>query len=178
MKTSKVAAAALFLTVGTMMFAGCSDSKSGSNTNSNSNTATVAEFGVPQFSAKDINGNWHHTSEWFGKQPVVINFWGTWCGPCRREIPDLAKLYQEYKPQGIELISIAVKDTPAKVEQYAARNNMNWVLLMSQDQILIDYKATQGIPTTVFIDKDGNEVVRFIGMRDYTTLKRAFEAIL
>lgn len=174
MKISKVAVAALFLAVGTLMFIGCSDSKSGSKTDA----IDIPETGAPQFSAQDIDGNWHHSSEWIGRQPVVINFWGTWCGPCRREIPDLAKLYQEFKSQGVELISIAVKDTPEKVEKFAAQNNMDWVLLMSQDQILIAYNATTGIPTTVFLDKNGNEVGRFIGMKDYDTLKKGFEAIL
>ena len=55
---------------------------------------------------------------------------------------------------------------------------MSWVLLLSEDQILIDYKAYQGVPTTIFIDREGNEIVRFIGMRDYATLKKGFEAIL
>jgi hypothetical protein len=49
---------------------------------------------------------------------------------------------------------------------------------MAQDQIMIDYKATSGVPTTIFIDKNGNEVTRFIGMRDYQTLKQGFDAIL
>ena len=178
MKRSKIRASLTVLALISLIIAGCSSSDSSSKPNNDSNSASIRTINVPHFSAKDIDGEWHHSSEWLGKQPVVINVWGTWCGPCRREIPDLAKLYEEYKPKGVELISLAVKDTPDRVRQYAEQNNMNWVLLMSEDQILIDYKAYQGVPTTIFIDRDGNEVARFIGMRDYETLKRGFEAIL
>lgn len=164
----------IFLT----QLSGCSKDSSSNAQNQSAAATTASTVNVPQFSAQDIYGNWHHSSEWFGKQPVVINFWGTWCAPCRREIPDLAELYDEYKSKGVVLISIAVKDTPSRVKKFAAANNMDWVLLMAQDQILIDYRATTGIPTTVFIDKAGNEVLRFIGMRDYNTLKQGFEAIL
>ncbi len=178
LKRNKIRVALTALALISLLMAGCSTSDSSSKPDNDSNSASISTINVPQFSAKDIDGEWHHSSEWLGKQPVVINIWGTWCGPCRREIPDLAKLYEEYKPKGVELISLAVRDTPDRVRQYAGRNNMNWVLLMSEDQILIDYKATRGVPTTIFIDRDGNEVVRFIGMRDYETLKRGFEAIL
>ncbi|MEE8405054.1 MAG: TlpA disulfide reductase family protein [candidate division Zixibacteria bacterium] len=178
MKRSKIRASLIILALISLMIAGCSSSDSSSRPKNDSNSAGISTINVPHFSAKDIDGELHHSSEWLGKQPVVINVWGTWCPPCRREIPDLARLYEEYKPKGVELISLAVKDTPERVRQYAGRNNMNWVLLMSEDQILIDYRATRGVPTTIFIDRDGNEVVRFIGMRDYDTLKRGFEAIL
>jgi len=178
MKRSRFTASLSVLALISVIIAGCSSSDSSSRPDNDSNSASISTINVPHFSAKDIDGKLHHSSEWLGKQPGVINGWGTWCGPCRREIPDLAKLYKEYNPKGVELISLAVKDTPDRVRQYAEQNNMNWVLLMSEDQILIDYKATRGVPTTIFIDKDGNEIVRFIGMKDYNTLKRGFEAIL
>lgn len=157
-------------------FLSCSGEKESSQKQPNTETQ-ASTINVPLFSAQDINGKWHSADEWLGKKPVVINFWGTWCPPCRKEIPDLVKLYDEYKAQGVELISLAVNDSPDKVKAYAAANNMDWVLLMAQDQIAIDYKAT-GVPMTVFIDKNGNEVTRFIGIRDYQTLKSGFDAIL
>ena len=155
----------------------CSGEKDSSQNQPNTG-AQASTINVPLFNAQDINGKWHSAEEWLGKKPVVINFWGTWCGPCRREIPDLVKLYAEYKDRGVELISLAVNDTPDKVKEYSSANKMDWVLLMAEDQILIDYKATFGIPSTIFIDKNGNEVTRFIGMQDYQTLKTGFDAIL
>jgi thiol-disulfide isomerase/thioredoxin len=156
---------------------GCSGSESSQE--NQSNTSQAATIGTsPLFSAQDLNGTWRSADQWLGKQPVVINFWGTWCPPCRREIPDLVKLNNEYSPKGVVLVSLAVNDSPSSVKEYAADNNMNWELLMAEDQILVDYGVTTGIPTTIFIDRNGNEVTRFIGMRDYGTLKQGFDAIL
>ncbi len=164
--------AALFLALG------CGGEGDSSESQPDTSQLAVSTLNVPLFNAQDINGKWHSADEWLGKKPTVINFWGTWCPPCRREIPDLVKLYDEYKGKGVELISLAVNDSPDKVKEFAAANKMDWLLLMAEDQILIDYKATNGIPTTIFIDKEGNEITRFIGMRDYETLKQGFDAIL
>ncbi|HEX2897248.1 MAG TPA: TlpA disulfide reductase family protein [candidate division Zixibacteria bacterium] len=141
-------------------------------------STTAAPGNAPLFTAQDLDGKWRSSDEWLGKQPVVINFWGTWCPPCRREIPDLVKLNDEYGPKGVALVSLAVNDTPSKVKEYGANNSMNWTLLMAEDQMLVDYKVTTGIPTTIFIDKNGNEITRLIGGRDYATLKQGFDAIL
>jgi len=131
------------------------------------------------WTAKDIDGVIHESSEWIGKQPVVINFWGTWCPPCRREIPDLVKAYREFSPKGVEIISIALRDSPGKVRDYAAKANMEWVMLMGGDQkMLADYRFTGGVPTTIFLDRSGKEITRFVGPRNLAIFRQAFEAIL
>lgn len=130
------------------------------------------------FTALDPDGVEHKSSEWIGKGPVVINFWGTWCPPCRKEIPDLAKVYHEFQSQGVTLISLAVNDEPDRVKEYAADAGMDWVQLMADKQILIDYKATTGIPTTIFLDKNGQEVHRFVGWQEYDDFKQAFSALV
>lgn len=125
------------------------------------------------FTAYDLNGNARNSNEWVGKQPVVINFWGTWCPPCRREIPDLVRVYNEFQSQGIEMIGLAVNDTPEKVIRFAAENGMNWVMLMGDRDLGIRYQIT-GVPTTIFLSRDGKELGRFVGPRDYATFKEAF----
>jgi len=132
------------------------------------------------FAAYDVEGNLHQSSEWIGKQPVVINVWGTWCPPCRREIPELVRLYDEYHKKGVEMLGMAVArgDTPQKVESFAEQHNMKWVMLMAQNQHLYALGVLTGVPTTIFYDRKGHEVNRFVGPRDYETFKRAFESIL
>ena len=71
------------------------------------------------FRAKDLKGTFHTADKWIGKGPVVVNFWGTWCPPCRKEIPDLIRLYKEYQPKGVEIIGLAVNDTPEKVGPFS-----------------------------------------------------------
>jgi thiol-disulfide isomerase/thioredoxin len=142
-------------------------------------SVTQSHPSVISWKAVDVEGKEHSSKEWIGKQPVVINFWGTWCPPCRREIPDLVRVYQEYKNKGVEIISFAFRDTPQQVKTFASQHNMNWVLLMQPDQqMLVDYQFSGGVPTTIFLDAKGNEVGRFVGPRDYQTLKQAFESIL
>jgi len=133
---------------------------------------------IIQFSALDINGKQRSSEEWIGKQPVVINVWGTWCPPCRREIPELVRLYEEYHSKGVEMLGLAVRDSPQQVEGFAAKNNMMWVMLMGERDLLYTLGATKGVPTTIFYDRNGKEVGRFVGGRDYGTFKRAFESIL
>jgi thiol-disulfide isomerase/thioredoxin len=133
---------------------------------------------VINFTANDTKGQPRTSAEWFGKKPVVLNFWGTWCPPCRREIPDLVKLYKEYEPKGVEIVGFAVKDMPDKVQAFANTSDMGWVMLMANNQVLNDYDISNGVPTTVFLDRNGREVTRFIGPQEYGTFKSAFDAIL
>jgi len=134
--------------------------------------ASTVESGF-LFTANDVNGNVRNSNEWVGKQPVVINFWGTWCPPCRREIPDLVKVYNEFQSQGIEIIGLAINDTPEKVIKFAQDNGMNWVMLMGDRDLGVRYQIT-GVPTTIFVGRDGKELGRFVGPRDYNTFKEAF----
>ena len=130
------------------------------------------------FEIFDITGKLHRSDEWIGKQPVVLNFWGTWCGPCRKEIPDLVRLYNEYAPKGIEILSLAVRDRPDRVDGFSKQYGMRWVMLMASRDIIIRYGVATGIPQTIFLDKNGREVMRFIGARPYENLKMGFEALL
>ena len=130
-----------------------------------------------QFTAVDIDGNTHHGSEWIGKQPVVINFWGTWCPPCRKEIPDLVKVYREYKDKGVQIVSLAVNDSPDQVKDYASKAQMDWVMLMGDNDVAQIFGGIRGVPTSIFYDRNGKEVGRFVGGRDYDTFKKAFDMI-
>lgn len=129
------------------------------------------------FEAYDTEGILHQSTEFVGHQPVVINFWGTWCPPCRQEVPELVKLYDEYSSRGVEMVSLALRDTPEKVINYAEQQNMKWIMWMGNDELAYKYDI-QGVPTTYFIDSNGNELFRFIGAQTYNTFKEAFEALL
>lgn len=133
---------------------------------------------VVAFTARDTRGQVHQSSEWIGKQPTVINFWGTWCPPCRREIPDLVRLYEEYRPKGIEIIGLAVNDKPATVEVFSQEAGMDWVMLMGDEAVVGAYGGISGVPTTIFLNKDGKEIGRVTGSRTYEEFKPAFDSIL
>jgi len=130
------------------------------------------------FKAPDLDGKIRYSGEWLGQQPVVVNVWGTWCPPCRREIPDLVRVYNEYRDQGIEMVGLAVRDTPAKVRKFSAQNGMEWVMLVASPQTMNTLGRISGVPTTIFFDREGNEVERFVGPRTYEVFKETFEKIL
>ena len=130
------------------------------------------------FKAADLDGQIHHSSEWLGQQPTVVNVWGTWCPPCRREIPDLVRVYNEYRDQGIEMVGLAVRDTPTKVRNFISQNDMEWVMLVADRQTMNTLGQISGVPTTIFYDREGNEVERFVGPRTYEVFKETFEKIL
>jgi len=154
-----------------------------------SGSAQAATVPITQFAAYDLDGNLQQSSQWIGKQPVVINVWGTWCPPCRREIPDLVKLYKEYRPKGVEMIGLAVvrNEPPSSVRQFAQHNDMGWEMLLADQNIGMIF-GIQAVPTTIFVDRHGNivpvtdgngqTVERFTGMQSYDVFKAAFEKML
>lgn len=169
---------ALLLLAVLMTSCGSSESSDVDRSGQSAATAQPAAEGYAALAAWDLDGNRKPLSEWIGKKPVVVNFWGTWCPPCRREIPDLIRLYKEYRPQGIEIVGLAVRDHPQRVRQFAVQIGMEWVMLMADDALKISFGLTGAVPTTIFLDKDGREIGRFVGRRDYEAFKEAFEAIL
>jgi thiol-disulfide isomerase/thioredoxin len=130
-------------------------------------------------SAVDVDGNNRAMSEWVGQKPVVINFWGTWCPPCRMEIPGLVQLYDEYKGRGVEIVSLAIERRagPQEVKAFSEQNSMGWVMLMANDDVKEAFRLGQSVPTTIFFDASGKEVSRHVGARSYQDFKVEFEKI-
>jgi thiol-disulfide isomerase/thioredoxin len=119
---------------------------------------------VPDISLADLKGVKHKLSEWKGR-PVLINFWATWCDPCRREIPLLKKLRQEHAAQGIEVVGIAV-DFKDAVQHYSRAMGIDYPVLVGEQDGL-DAIAAFGMdtvfPFTVFADRQGRIVTLKIG---------------
>lgn len=133
---------------------------------------------IISFTAYDLNGTLRNSSEWIGKQPTVVNIWGTWCPPCRREIPDLVRLYDEYNGKGVEILGLAVeRGSTDKVAGFAKSNGMEWVMLIGTVDHLKLYE-TGSVPTTIFYDRTGSEVTRMIGLHSYADFKEAFDEII
>jgi len=132
----------------------------------------------PTFKVNDVNGTVRTFEEFKGKGPLIVNFWGTWCPPCRREIPDMIKIYNEYKGSGLEIVGLAVRDKPENVKAFAQQFGVEWVLLMSNHDAMKSFATGTGVPVSIFFDRDGNEVSRFVGGRPYEVFKAEVEKII
>jgi thiol-disulfide isomerase/thioredoxin len=111
---------------------------------------------------------------------VLINFWGTWCPPCRMEIPDLVKLHTDFSDKDFVMIGIALERNPSsalqKVANFAKTQNMSYYLFVdTSNDIVRRYGGINAVPTTFVVDKDGKIIETIVGMRDYATFKQAIE---
>ncbi len=96
-------------------------------------------------------------------QVLVLDFWATWCGPCKKEIPHLIELQEKYRDQGLTVVGITLDDNPDKdVPPYAAEVGMNYVNVRGNDKLKNEY-AVLGLPTIIIYDRDGNEVMKRAG---------------
>jgi len=122
-----------------------------------------ASDGAPRFSLPDIKGRMVSLSDYRGKV-VILDFWATWCPPCKREIPDFISLQSRYGSKGLQIIGIGL-DEPDKLKDFAEKNGMNYEVLLGTDEVAQRYGGISGIPTTFVIDKRGTIVGRYEGFR-------------
>ena len=120
---------------------------------------------VPEFTLTDREGEPRSLSHWAGKS-LIVNFWATWCAPCRREIPLLQKIERERAGQGFQVVGIAV-DVRDKVLQYADQMKIQYPLLIGEQDALDAATAfgvdAIGFPFTVFTDARGRVIVAHMG---------------
>ena len=140
--------------------------------------AAPAETSVsaPAFALVDVNGNSVSLRNFKGKV-VVLDFWATWCPPCKREIPDFIKLQSEYGPKGLQIVGIAL-DQLDKVRAFASANGMNYPVLLGTNDVAARYGGVEAIPTTFIIDKTGKIAVKFEGFRSKATFESEIRKIL
>ena len=124
---------------------------------------------APDFTLNDLDGQEVSLSGLRGK-PVLLNFWATWCGPCRIEMPFLQKVYEKWTGKELVLLAVNLQEDPAKVREFVESAGYSFpVLLAAGNEVPLSYNV-RGIPATFFIDVDG--VIRdikigaFLGMGD------------
>ncbi len=126
---------------------------------------------------RDLKGEKASFSQWVG-QPVLVNLWATWCGPCIQELPALGALHGEWAPKGLVMLGVAVEDFPPKVEATAKERGMAWVML--QDGAATTSKAfgADTLPVTLVYGKDGRLLYKHLGVvtAEDATLRAALEA--
>ncbi|MFC1903230.1 TlpA family protein disulfide reductase [Chloroflexota bacterium] len=150
----------ILVLVGTLGVAACSPSSQIPPENAKeANThgiPTAPEVGrmAPDFTLLDMDGNEVGLSEFRGKV-VLVNFWATWCPPCRAEMPDIESLYQEYKDKDVVVIGVDLREGEDKVRRFVQDGGYNWIFTMDATGKVGSEYRVRAIPTSFFLDKDG-----------------------
>ncbi len=121
---------------------------------------------APAFSLKDINGELYTSQDYLGKV-VIVNFWTTWCPPCRDELPSMERAYRQFKTQGIEILAINVGEDADTIFTFTVDYPVTFPLLMDLDSKVINQYPVIGLPTTYIIDTKGRLVYKAIGTREW-----------
>jgi peroxiredoxin len=131
------------------------------------------------FTLKDMNGASVHLADYKGKV-VLVNFWATWCGPCKVEIPEFAQVYSEYKDQGFVILGVLANDTPTKdqLQAFMTEYKMTYPVLFSNDQIESAFGSVWALPTSFLIGRDGSVCAKQLGPASREDVERAIKALL
>ena len=121
---------------------------------------------APDFVLADIDGNQYRLSDYRG-QVVIVNFWATWCPPCRAEMPSMQRAWQQLEKEGILMLGINVGEDEDTIFQFTANYPVEFPLLMDQDSRVINQWPVRGLPTTFVMSPEGKITYRAIGGREW-----------
>lgn len=133
---------------------------------------------APDFSLLDINGNEITLSNFKGNV-VILDFWATWCPPCKAEIPHFIELQNEYRDEGLKIIGVSLDWNAERIlGSFAEENGINYTLLIGNDDVTDLYGGIMSIPTTFVIDRDGGIRKRYIGYKEKEVFEKDVKELL
>jgi len=133
---------------------------------------------APDFTLKDSNGQTVHLSDYKGKV-VLLDFWATWCGPCKIEIPWFMEFEQQLKDRGFAVVGVSMDEDGWKVvKPYLQQYKVNYRVLLGNDQVGEIYGGVESLPTTFLIDRRGKIASVHIGLSEKDEFKHAILQLL
>jgi peroxiredoxin len=132
---------------------------------------------APDFSLPDLTGRRVELSSYRGKV-VLMDFWATWCDPCREEIPHFIELQEKYGGEGLQIIGVSMDDGPEPVRDFCQRFKINYPVVMGNAKTGELYGGVLGLPIAFLIGRDGRITTRHIGATDISVLEKEIATLL
>ncbi len=132
---------------------------------------------APEFSLVSLSGDRLNLQDYRGKV-VLLDFWATWCGPCRIEIPGFVRLQEKYGAQGLVIIGVSMDDGPQPVRQFYKEFRMNYPVAMGSDKLGELYGGILGLPTSFLIGRDGRIYAKHVGLTDEAVFESEIKELL
>jgi cytochrome c biogenesis protein CcmG/thiol:disulfide interchange protein DsbE len=136
---------------------------------------------APDFALKTLDGKTMRLSELRSKKVVLINFWATWCPPCRLEMPTMQKIYSEYKGRGFEIVAINIEpDAQEEIREFMKELRLTFPVLLDHDMKVTRKYRLIGLPVSFLIDRQGIIRTKDVGYHDWTDKesRRQVESLL
>jgi peroxiredoxin len=118
---------------------------------------------APDFEMQFGDGSRSRLSDWVGK-PVVLNFWATWCAPCREEMPEFVAAYDRYQDDGLVIVGVNAQEAASQAAEFMAEYGVDFPVALDTRGDVQQLYNVRGLPTTVFIDREGRIVDRWVGL--------------
>ncbi len=132
---------------------------------------------APDFTLSQLDGKQLQLSSFRGKI-VLLDFWATWCDPCREEIPELVLLQNKYAGRGLQIVGVSLDDGPEPVRKFYQDFHMNYPVVMGTAKTAESYGGVLGLPIAFFIGRDGKIYSRKIGGQSREALEREIQRML
>jgi len=133
---------------------------------------------APEFVLADLDGKEVKLSD-FKKKVVILDFWATWCVPCKQEIPDFIELYDRYREKGFEIVGISLdRGGPEVVRSFAVDYGISYTLLMDDGKVQKEYGPIEYIPTTFVLDKEHRIYKKYVGKKSKEVFEEDLRTLL
>jgi peroxiredoxin len=133
---------------------------------------------APDFSLESLDGKTMRLSDLRGKA-VLLNFWATWCGPCKIEMPWFVDFQNQYGSQGLQIVGVAMDDASKEdIGKFAKDMGVNYPILMGKEAVADQYGGIDALPQTFLIARDGKVVDKIVGLRDKAEIEDAIKKAL